>query len=122
MIKKVRVTVDGKPYDVTVEVPDDAPAAPTPAQPQPAASPSAPPASAAVASAGTGDVPSPLAGHVVGVAVTLGQAVKKGDPLVTIEAMKMSTFVLAPSDGKVTALPVKVGDVVGEGQVLARVE
>lgn len=126
MIKKIRVTVDGKPYEVTVEIPDDAPGMPAPVHAPPSATPpkiATPAASSpSVAAAAPGDVPSPLAGHVVGVAVALAQAVKKGDPLVTIEAMKMNTFVLAPSDGKVTALPVKVGDVVGEGQVLARVE
>ena len=122
MIKKVRVTVDGKPFDVTVEIPDDAPSPAAPALSAPAAAaPQPAPAPAPVQSA-PGDIPSPLAGHVVAMAVTLGQTVKKGESLVTIEAMKMNTFVLAPSDGKVTAINVKVGDVVGEGHSLVRIE
>src|SRR5512142_567552 len=110
MIKKLRVTVDGNTYDVTVELPDDA-AAPalsvgplakptTPAVPAPAVAPAAAPppqqTAAPTAAAGPGDVPSPLAGRVTAVVVTLGQEVKEGDHLLTLEAMKMNTFVFAP--------------------------
>ncbi len=127
MIKKIRVTVDGKPFDVTVELPADAAPvsqAPVAAEvPKPEATP---PPSAPVADAhapvGAGDVPSPLAGHVVGIAATVGQEIKQGDPLVTIETMKMNTFVLAPVNGKVTAVEVKVGDAVNEGQILVRIK
>lgn len=124
MIKKVRVTVDGKPFDVTVEIPEDAPLPVSSTPPAPAAAPSqpAPAPASAPTEAAPGDVPSPLAGHIVAVAVTLGQNVKKSDSLVTVEAMKMNTFVLAPADGKVTAINVKVGDVVNEGQALVRIE
>lgn len=119
MIKKVRVTVDGKPFDVTVEIPDDAPPIVAPQHPasQPAPVPApAPPQAAA------GEIPSPLAGHVVSVSVTVGQSVKKGEALVAVEAMKMNTFVLAPFDGKVAAIHVKIGDPVSEGQPLVRME
>jgi biotin carboxyl carrier protein len=119
MIKKVRVTVDGKPFDVTVEIPDDAP---PPVSPSPAASHPAPPPSPASSHPAPGEIPSPLAGHVVGVSVTVGQRVKQGESLVTVEAMKMNTFVLAPADGKVAAINVKVGDAVSEGQPLIRIE
>ncbi len=128
MIKKIRVTVDGKPYEVTVEVPDEAPspAPAAPAQstppPPPAPAPAAPAlAPAATSASGPGGVQSPLAGFVVAVAVSVGQQVKKEDNLVTIEAMKMNTFVLAPSDGKVLAVKAKVGDAVSEGQVLVEI-
>jgi biotin carboxyl carrier protein len=118
MIKKVRVTVDGKPFDVTVELPDDAsPVAAPQALPSPVSAPAPAPIQVA-----PGDVPSPLAGHVVAVGVANGQPVKKGDALVTIEAMKMNTFVLAPTDGKVAAVNVKVGDAVSEGQPLVRIK
>jgi len=120
MIKKVRVTVDGKPFDVTVEIPDDAP--PTAALQAPPPQPVAAPAPASPQLAGAGEIPSPLAGHVVAVAVSVGQHVKKGESLVTVEAMKMNTFVLAPVDGKVAAVNVKVGDAVSEGQSLLRIE
>jgi biotin carboxyl carrier protein len=134
MIKRLRVTVDGSTYDVTVEVPEDsaapaapvisapqtAHAAPAPAAAAPAPAPSAAPKPAAGPS-GPGDVPCPLAGRITGVVVTLGQDVNEGDHLVTIEAMKMNTFVFAPRGGKVTAIKTEVGAVVEEGQVLVTI-
>jgi len=126
MIKKIRVTVDGKAYDVTVEVPDEvaAPAQSISPPPQSAPPPSAPlpdAPSPATPAGRPGGVQSPLAGFVVAVAVAVGQQIKKEDNLVTIEAMKMNTFVLAPVDGKVAAIRVKVGDAVAEGQVLVEI-
>jgi biotin carboxyl carrier protein len=140
MIKKLRVTVDGNTYDVTVELPDDAsapasavdpvsvpvaPAAPASTPTAPAASTPPPPPAAAAAPAGTaqpGDVPSPLAGRVTAVVVKVGQEVKEGDHLLTLEAMKMNTFVFAPKAGKVADLKVTVGDAVEEGQAMARIQ
>lgn len=134
MIKRLRVTVDGHSYDVTVEVPDEtnspaALAAPIAAPaPPPAAAPTAPapaaPAAAAPSSGptGPGEVPSPLAGRVTAVVVTVGQEVKEGDHLVTLEAMKMNTFVFAPKDGKVAEIKTAVGSAVEEGQSLARID
>ncbi len=137
MIKKLRVTVDGNSYDVTVELQDEnvgftpapVPASaavappPLPAAPTPAAAPVA--ASAAPSSSGPsgpGDVPSPLAGRVIAINVSAGQAVKEGDHLVTLEAMKMNTFVMAPKNGKVTEVKTSVGDAVEEGQALVRID
>jgi glutaconyl-CoA/methylmalonyl-CoA decarboxylase subunit gamma len=136
MIKKLRVTVDGNTYNVTVELPDEAavPAAPAP---PPAPAPAAPPviipteqtsaaqpaaAASAPAAPGPGDVPSPLAGRVTAVEVSAGQDVKEGDHLLTLEAMKMNTFVFAPRSGKVAELKAAVGDVVQEGQSLASIQ
>jgi len=129
MIKRLRVTVDGNSYDVTVEVADEAPVpstapaitAPTPppraaAPPPPTPTPSAAPKP--VAPSGPGDVPSPLAGRVAAIIVAAGQEVKEGDHLLTLEAMKMNTFVFAPRGGKVTAIQTEVGAAVEEGQVL----
>ena len=132
MIKKLRVTVDGRPYDVTVEVPEDLEAAPPVAHPAPPVVPAPPPASApplatAPASAATkaatgpGDVPSPLAGRVISIAATAGQIVKENDHLLTLEAMKMNTFVFAPRAGTVLEIKVAVGDTVSENQILARI-
>jgi len=131
MIKRLRVTVDGNSYDVTVELPDEtsaapgvlAPPAPAAAAPAaPAATPSAPAAApAASGPAGPGDVPSPLAGRVTAVVVTVGQDVKEGDHLITLEAMKMNTFVFAPKGGKVVELKTEVGATVEEGQALAKI-
>jgi glutaconyl-CoA/methylmalonyl-CoA decarboxylase subunit gamma len=135
MIKRLRVTVDGHSYDVTVEVPDEtnspaaAPATPIAAPtPPPAAAPTAPAPAAPVApapssgSTGPGEVPSPLAGRVTAVVVTVGQEVKEGDHLVTLEAMKMNTFVFAPKSGKVAEIKTAVGSAVEEGQSLARID
>ena len=133
MIKKLRVTVDGNTYNVTVELPDDA-AAPAAPAPPPAPAPLAPPvipptastpaavAASTAAEAGPGDVPSPLAGRVTAVVVSAGQEVKEGDHLLTLEAMKMNTFVFAPRSGKLAELKVAVGDVVQESQTLATIE
>jgi biotin carboxyl carrier protein len=128
MIKKLRVTVDGKSYDVTVEVPDEpgaSAAAPPPLVSAPSA-PSQPPPSQAAPIAETGAVPgavaSPLAGRVIAILVTPGQEVKKGDHLLTLEAMKMNTAVSAPKAGKVAEILTTVGAAVGEGQILARIE
>jgi glutaconyl-CoA/methylmalonyl-CoA decarboxylase subunit gamma len=135
MIKKLRVTVDGKSYDVTVELADE-PAAPAPAASGPAPLPtitpaavspvSAPKALAAVAKpaarAGANDIPSPLSGRVTAVNAQAGQAVKEGDHLLTLEAMKMNTFITAPRDGTVKDVKVAVGDVVDEGQALVTLD
>lgn len=133
MIKRLRVTVDGNTYDVTVEVPDEtsSPAA-VAAAPAPAVTAPAPPLAASVATpaaaaaatfvpTGPGDVPSPLAGRVTAVVVSVGQEVSEGDHLVTLEAMKMNTLVFAPRGGKVTELKTTVGASVEEGQVLIRI-
>ena len=68
-----------------------------------------------------GDVPSPLAGRVTAVIVQPGQQVNEGDHLVTLEAMKMNTFVFAPRAGKVTAVKVEVGSAVEEGHTLVTI-
>ena len=144
MIKRLRVTVDGNAYDVTVEVAGEAaptasappvvsapatPAAPAPAAPAPAPAPApaaapapAPkPAAEPAGPGGPGDVFCPLSGLVAAVAVKVGQEVKEGDHLVTLEAMKMNTFVNAPKSGKVLTLNVEVGAVAHERQVLATI-
>ena len=65
---------------------------------------------------------SPMPGKVVAVAVAVGDIVVKGQPLVTLEAMKMEHALAAPFDGKVAELTVAAGDQVAEGVVLARLE
>ncbi|MDX6766370.1 MAG: biotin/lipoyl-containing protein [Candidatus Methylacidiphilales bacterium] len=133
MIKKLRVTIEGKAYEVDVEVLDTGhPAvvpvsAPAPApvartSPPSPATPAAPAASSPTAPAGPGSILSPLAGRVVAVGVQVGQEVKEGDQLLTLEAMKMNTFVNANRSGKVTALHVAVGDAVEEGQAMLQIE
>jgi biotin carboxyl carrier protein len=132
-MKKLRVTVDGKPYEVLVELLDDknpaeqrrsawvAPASAAPASVA-SAQVSAPVVAKAAAQgpAAAGDVPSPLAGKVVSVDVQSGQQVELNQQLVTLEAMKMNTYVFAPAPGKVSSILVKAGDAVEEGQVLVK--
>jgi biotin carboxyl carrier protein len=67
-------------------------------------------------------VRSPLAGRVVAILAKPGQEVKPGDPLLTVEAMKMNTSVSAPKAGKVAEIMTTIGDAVDEGQLLARIE
>jgi glutaconyl-CoA/methylmalonyl-CoA decarboxylase subunit gamma len=123
MIKKLRVTVDSKPYEVTVEMPDESGAS-APPPPAPAASTAAvspPLAPVAKISAAPGDVQSPLMGRIVAIDIKLGQKVEQSQQLLTIETMKMNTFVLAPKAGKVAEILVAVGDAVEEGRILARI-
>ncbi len=137
MRKKLRVSVDGKQYEVIVEMDDEpavaGPSAPSAgpigpvsvasvAAPAPLVAPPTSASSAAAAAAGPGDVPSPLAGRVTAVNVEAGQEVKEGDHLVTLEAMKMNTFVMAPRAGKVKEVKAPVGTAVEEGQALVTLE
>lgn len=90
-------------------------AAPAP-QPDPAAAPAAP--KAAEAPAGGKKVVSPLPGSIIKVAVTEGQAVKRGDLLLTLESMKMENQVLAEFDGTVTKIAVTAGQNVMQDDLL----
>lgn len=100
--------------------PAPAPAAPAPA-PAPAAAPAAPaPAPAAApASAGGTQVTCPLRGSVLEVRAAAGQAVKAGDILFMVEAMKMENEIVAPTDGTVAEVLVKKGDTVESDTPLA---
>ena len=113
-MKKLRITVDGKVFDVSVELLDQVSS--TTAAPAPAPVPAPAPAAA-----GAGDVPSPLAGKVVSLDVAAGASVKAGDQILTLEAMKMNTIIYAPASGTLTAFCVNPGDTVQEGQALAKI-
>ena len=123
-MKKLRVTVDGKTYDVLVEILDE----PAPHEPRQAAwsAPVAsahvdsPSAGASAANSAPGVVPSPLAGKVVSIEVQPGQRVEANQQLLTLEAMKMNTYVFAPHAGTVESILVKPGDAVEEGHGLVR--
>lgn len=131
MQKRLRITVEGKAYDVTVEELGDngqpgslypsiagtgASTSVTTAAPLTAAHP--PAATAPSAPAKPGDEVSPLSGVVDSVEVTVGQTVNEGDKVVVIEAMKMKTQVHAHHSGTVTSIAVKPGDAVEAGHVL----
>lgn len=128
MERKLRITVDGRVYDVTVEDLSDTGSLIYPARSSmtipavPAAEVAAPaPAAAAAASTGPGDVVATLGGVVESVAVAVGQKVRQGETVVVLEAMKMNSPMVAPRDGMVTSLAVKAGDAVEAGHVLATI-
>lgn len=125
-MKRLRITIDGKAYDVAVEILDQG-GAPAPfvssGSPVAASTPiiAAPVRAAAPTpvAAGAGDVPSPLAGKVVSLDVAIGATVSAGEQILTLEAMKMNTVVSSPVAGTITAFKVTPGETVQEGQVLA---
>lgn len=112
MKKTVRISFEGKTYDVEVEVLDSAVAA-APAAPVAAAPAAAP----AAAGAGT-EVKCPLAGSVFKLKVKVGDTVTANQEVAVIEALKMENPVVAPCAGKVTSVLVKETDTVTDGQVL----
>ena len=114
-MKNLRITVNGVAYDVQVEE-LGATSAPAPVA---APAPKAAPAPAAPAGqAGSIEVNAPMPGTIVSVAVTAGQAVKKGDTLVVIEAMKMENEISAPQDGTVATINCTKGESVDSGKLL----
>jgi glutaconyl-CoA/methylmalonyl-CoA decarboxylase subunit gamma len=141
MMRHLRITVDGRAYDVIVEDVSDparsvasapppaafaappqasAPAAPAapPAAPAPAAAaaPSAPP------SGGPDDRLAPLAGVVLEVNVSVGDTVEVDDQVLVLEAMKMKTVIGAHKGGRITAVHVKQGDAVDADQPLVTIQ
>mgnify|MGYP002590453891 CR=1 FL=1 len=121
-MKSYTITVNGNVYDVTVEEngAGTAPAA-APRAAAPKAAPKTAPKAAAPAArnAGSIEVKAGAAGKVFKLDTTVGQAVKKGDAVLTIEAMKMEIPVVAPEDGTVASINVAVGDAIESGAVLA---
>lgn len=121
-MKNYTITVNGNVYDVVVEegASTGAPvAAKAPAAPK--AAPKAAPAAAPKASGAAGSVKieAGAAGKVFKIEANVGQAVKKGDAVVIVEAMKMEIPVVAPQDGTVASINVAVGDSVEAGALLA---
>ena len=110
--KNLTVNVNGADYQVELE---NAPvAAPVQAAPVAQAAPAAPAAAPKPAGAGT-TVKSPLPGIIISIDVKEGQAVKRGQKVAVIEAMKMENDILAEQDGTVTAIHANKGDSVLEG-------
>lgn len=112
------VTVNGKAYKVEMEAPKATAKTATPKAAAPkAAAPAAAP-KAAAAPAGGKKVVSPLPGSIIKVLVAEGQAVKKGDTLLTLESMKMENTVAAECDGTVTKVAVTAGQTVMQDDLL----
>lgn len=127
-MKKLRITVDGKVYDVQVESLDgnsQAPSSRPPinlGSPAPISAPLVSSSSSSGAKAAPGDVVSPLAGRVISLDCKVGDKVEAGAQVVTIEAMKMNTYVNAATAGTVSAILVEAGDAVDEGQPLVTIQ
>jgi biotin carboxyl carrier protein len=126
---KYKVTLNGRTYEVEVEagkamlldeyeaiVPTAAPVAAPAAAPAPVAAPAAAPAPAAPVAGEA--VTAPMPGNILKVNVTAGQAVKEGDVLVVLEAMKMENEILAPKACTVKQVLVSKGSTVDTGATL----
>ena len=130
-MKNYTITVNGVAYEVTVQEGTGAPqAAPTPAPattPAPAPTPAPVPtpapapkvAPAPAGSQGSIEVESPMPGKILSVAVSVGQAVSKGEVVVVLEAMKMENEIVATEDGTVASVNVTAGQMVESGDVIA---
>ena len=119
-MKNYRVTVNGIAYDVVVEeLGANAPVAPVaPVNPVAAPAPVAPPSPKKAAPAGGLAIKAPMPGNVIKVNVKAGAAVKKGDVLCVLEAMKMENEIMAPQDGTVASVEVSAGESVQTDAVL----
>ena len=110
-MKAYRVNVNGNVYEITIEVIDKAdikaPAAPT-----------APATPVASAPAGGETIKAPMPGTILKVNVSNGQAVKKGDVLFVLEAMKMENEIPAPQDGTIASVNVQKGSSVNANDVI----
>ena len=109
-MKKYKVNVNGTAYEVEIEEMTGAPAA-------------APVAAAPAAPAGAGErVAAPMPGNILSVNVAAGDTVKKGQVLMILEAMKMENEIMAPCDGRVTAVAVTKGAAVESGALLCTIQ
>jgi glutaconyl-CoA decarboxylase len=128
-MKKLRITVGNRSYDVTVEDLSGADAYPAPTvssarQPSNVSPPqaSAPKVATPPLPAGSGAISSPMAGAIRSVLVKPGDTVTQGQGVVVLEAMKMENQITAPSAGTVKSVDVAEGDSVAEGQLLVVLE
>lgn len=127
-----KVEVNGIPFEVEMQgsslVEEDLPtqvadeaAAPAAPAAAPAAVEAAPAAPAAGARGAGAPVKAPLPGVVAKILVSVGQAVKKGETVLVLEAMKMENNITAEADGKITGICVAAGDSVMEGTTLVTI-
>ena len=114
-MKTYTITVNGTAYEVTVEEGTGTGAAPV----VKSAAPVAAPKPVASGAAGAVKVNAPMPGKILAVKANAGQAVKKGDVIIVLEAMKMENDIVAPQDGTIASVSCAVGDQVEAGALLA---
>jgi methylmalonyl-CoA carboxyltransferase small subunit len=128
---KLKITVNGKGYEVEVDVSEPEAVSPAYVPPIgqariPAAPPAATPPPKAAGPSSVADegkvCRSPIAGTVAKIPIQVGQTIKVNDPMVVLEAMKMETVITTPIAGKVAKINANVGDLVQSGQVLVEFE
>jgi len=127
-MKKYLIKVNGTQYEVEVEEVKAVEAAkenavPVKTAPAPAAAPAPRPAASAPAApaAGGSQVKAPMPGTIIKVNVSVGDAVKKGQVLLVLEAMKMENEITAPVDGKIAAINVEKGKSVNAGDLMVSI-
>lgn len=128
-MRRFNVTVNGVSYDVEIEEVGQGSAAPAvpvaPAAPKAPAAPTAPkaaPAAPKAAPAGATEVKAPMPGTILKVNVTAGQAVKRGDIVAILEAMKMENEIFAPVDGTVATVNVGKGTAVKTDDLIVSIK
>lgn len=117
-MKNYTITVNGNVYEVTVEEGISTGAALAAPKAAPAA-PKAAPKAVSQGAQGSVTVAAPMPGKILGIKASVGQAVKKGEVLVILEAMKMENEIVAPEDGTVASINVANGDSVEAGATIA---
>jgi biotin carboxyl carrier protein len=126
-MRRYKVHINGKSYEVAIEELSDDPRQPTMAPTTPAPAPTQPTTAAAPATrktapteagSGAGSIRSPMPGTILRVAVAPGDKVNKGDTLLILEAMKMENEILAPDDGSIKEVNVAQGASVNAGDLL----
>ncbi len=130
-MKKFQISVNGKSYEVEVEeiggsftqtpravAPLATPKVPAVTAPKAASAPAAPKAAAAPVPAGAETIVAPMPGKIISIKVAAGQAVKEGDLILTLEAMKMENEIFAGATGTVKEIRVSEGAAVNPGDVL----
>ncbi len=124
-MKKLKITLNGKSYEVDVEVLQDddtatmpffPTAAPIPSVAPPVATPSAAPQT--TPQGGGNALTAPMNGVVIEIPIKVGDNVKAGQVVVILEAMKMKTNISSPRDGKIATINIAVNDSVESGQIL----
>ncbi len=126
MLRKFKLSIDGKEYLVEMEEIGAPAVAPAPAPavvptPAPAEAASAPASSAPTAPAGADAMAAPMPGTILKIFVNVGDTVTENQPLMILEAMKMENEIVAGTAGTVSALHVKEGQVVNAGDGLVTI-